>query len=193
MSTSPADASVEVYVWDPLVRLFHWTLVAAFTLAFFTEDELQNIHVLAGYTVVGLLLLRLVWGFVGSRHARFSDFVHHPRTVLRYTAAVLRGRARRYIGHNPAGGAMIVAMIVMLLVTTGLGLSLYGAQNGMGPLAGVFADASDAFVDVLKDAHEFCAYSCVVLIGAHLLGVLWESVLHRENLPRAMLTGRKRA
>ncbi|PWV60550.1 cytochrome b/b6 domain-containing protein [Plasticicumulans acidivorans] len=186
---TPSD---EIKVWDPLVRVFHWTLVSAFTLAFFTEDELQDIHVLAGYTVFGLLLVRAVWGFIGPRHARFADFAYPPREVLRYTLAVLRGRAERHLGHNPAGGAMIFALLGMLLLTTTLGLSLYGAR-GEGPLGTLLGDVSTDTADWLRAAHVFCAWSTVVLVGGHLLGVVWESLLHRENLPRSMVTGRKRA
>lgn len=185
-------APAEIKVWDPLVRVFHWSLVVAFTLAFLTEDDWQWLHVIAGYTVLGLVLVRLVWGLVGPRHARFSDFVHRPRTVWQYTQAVLRGRAERYIGHNPAGGAMIVALLVMLLVTTGLGLCAYGAR-GNGPLGDWLGELSAFATDALTEAHELAAWLTVWLIAGHLLGVLWESLLHRENLVRAMITGRKRA
>lgn len=182
----------EIKVWDPLVRVFHWTLVAAFAVAFCTEDDWQWLHVIAGYTVLGLVLVRIVWGLIGPRHARFADFVHRPHTVWRYTLAVLRGRAERHLGHNPAGGAMIVALLAMLLVTTGLGLCAYGAR-GNGPLGDALGDLSAFATDLLTDAHETAAWTTVTLIAGHLLGVVWESVLHRENLVRAMLTGRKRA
>jgi cytochrome b len=186
------NTPAEIKVWDPLVRLFHWLLVAAFTLAYFTEDELQYVHVLAGYTVAGLLVFRLAWGFIGPQHARFADFVCSPGRILSYLKEVLRGKAARYIGHNPAGGAMIIALLLSLLATVVSGLLLYGADQGLGPLAGIMQDTSDAGIDSLKEAHEFLANFTVFLVFIHVFGVIWESVLHKENLTLSMLNGRKR-
>jgi cytochrome b len=196
----------EITVWDPLVRLFHWTLVIAFTLAYFTQegpfedlldqmDEtwLQAIHVWAGYTIAGLLLFRLFWGFVGPHHARFSDFVRGPREILRYVKDVLTLRAPRHLGHNPAGGAMIVALLLSLTITVVAGLMLYGADKGLGPLAGLLLDSSEAAIHSIKEVHEFFANFTLLLVVGHLVGVIWESLLHRENLAHAMITGRKRA
>lgn len=198
--------TTEITIWDPLVRLFHWMLVAAFCTAYFTQGEpfeglqdqmdgewLQIVHVWAGYTIAGLLLFRLIWGFVGPRHARFGDFVHGPRVVLAYAKNVLMLRAPRHLGHNPAGGAMIVVLLLSLTVTVAAGLALYGADKGLGPLAGWLADASDSFIDTLEEVHEFFANFTLLLVAGHLVGVIWESLLHRENLARAMITGRKRA
>ena len=100
----------EVKVWDPLVRVFHWTLVIGFFTAYFTEGEEETLflHTWAGYTVAGLVLVRLLWGFIGTRHARFSDFVRRPTVVKDYLSDVLRLKPQRYLGHNPAGGLMIV-------------------------------------------------------------------------------------
>ena len=198
--------TTEITVWDPWVRLFHWTLVAAFTLAYFTQGELfeewlkrfdgaglQLIHVWSGYVIVGLLIFRLFWGFAGSRYARFSDFVHRPCAVLTYTKNVLMLRAPRYLGHNPAGGAMIVILLLSLTITVVAGLILYGADKGMGPLAGLLMDSSDRLIDGAKEVHEFFANFTLILVVGHLVGVIWESLLHRENLAHAMITGRKRA
>lgn len=196
----------EIPVWDPLVRLFHWMLLLSFCAAWFSEGEwfeqlidrldgelLQSVHVWAGYTIAGLLLFRLCWGLVGPPHARFSDFVFGPRTVLAYLRDVLTWRARRYLGHNPAGGAMIVALLLGLTATIVTGLALYGADKGLGPLGGLLAASSDALIDSLKETHEAATNLTLLLVAGHLLGVLWESLLHRENLVRAMITGRKRA
>ncbi|MBP6708840.1 MAG: cytochrome b/b6 domain-containing protein [Candidatus Accumulibacter sp.] len=196
----------EVAVWDPLVRLFHWSLVISFCAAWFSEGEwfesideslggelLQGIHVWAGYTIAGLLLFRLLWGFVGPRHARFSDFVCRPSAVLAYVRDVLTLRARRTLGHNPAGGAMIVALLLSLSATIVSGLALYGADKGLGPLAGLLAESSDSLIDTLEESHEAATNFTLLLVAGHLLGVVWESLLHRENLVRAMFTGRKRA
>lgn len=201
-----APNTAEVTVWDPLVRLFHWTLVAAFCAAYFTQGEpfealqdrmdgewLQIVHVWAGYTIAGLLLFRLIWGFAGPRHARFGDFVRGPGVVFAYVKEVLTLRAPRHLGHNPAGGAMIVILLSSLTVTVVAGLALYGADKGLGPLAGWLADIGDSTVDAIEETHEFFANFTLLLVAGHLVGVVWESLLHRENLARAMITGRKRA
>jgi len=198
--------ATEITVWDPLVRLFHWTLVIAFTLAYFSqegpfedllermdENWVQNVHVWAGYTIAGLLLFRLVWGFAGPRHARFGDFVRGPRATLRYVWDVLTLRAPRYLGHNPAGGAMAVILLLSLTITVVAGLMLYGADKGLGPLAGLLLDSSEAAIHSIEEVHEFFANLTLLLVVGHLVGVIWESLLHRENLARAMITGRKRA
>jgi cytochrome b len=186
------NTPAEIKVWDSLVRLFHWVLVAAFFTAYFAEDEWLSWHIIAGYTVTGLLLLRLLWGVAGPRYARFSEFVYSPATVLSYSKAVLRGKAARYIGHNPAGGAMVIALLLSLLATTVSGLMLYGADAWKGPLAGLMQETSDKWIDILKETHEFLANFTLWLVGIHVLGVLWESVLHKENLVLAMINGRKR-
>jgi cytochrome b len=178
----------EVKVWDAFVRVFHWTLVTAFAVTFVAEDEWLDLHVLAGYTVLGLVGLRLVWGLVGTRHARFGDFVHGPRAVLAYLQDVLRGRARRYLGHNPAGGAMIVALLAGLALTSATGLLVYGAAEVAGPFAGV---VGARWAEPLEDLHEVLANLTLVLAGVHIAGVLASGVLHRENLVRAMFTGTK--
>lgn len=199
--------AAEITVWDPLVRLFHWTLAIAFVLAYCTQSEwfeeirdrllseewLQVLHVWAGYTLAGLLLFRLLWGFVGPRYARFSDFVYGPREVLIYVKDVLTLRAPRHLGHNPAGGMMIIVLLLSLTITVTAGLMLYGADKGLGPLASLLANSSDGAIDAFKELHEFFANFTVILVVGHLIGVVWESLLHRENLARAMITGRKRA
>ncbi|MBK8385522.1 MAG: cytochrome b/b6 domain-containing protein [Candidatus Accumulibacter sp.] len=196
----------EIPVWDPLVRVFHWTLVISFCAAYLSEGELfealqdrlsgewlQLVHVWAGYLIAGLLLWRVVWGFVGSRHARFSDFVRGPRESFGYLKDALTLRAARYLGHNPAGGAMIVALLLSLAATIVTGLALYGADKAMGPLAALLVESSDATIDAIKEAHEAATNCTLLLVAGHLLGVVWESLLHRENLVRAMISGRKRA
>jgi cytochrome b len=178
-----------VKVWDPLVRVFHWTLVTAFAVAFLTEDEWLDLHVLAGYTVLGLVGVRLVWGVIGTRHARFGDFVRGPSAVLAYLGDVLRGRARRYLGHNPAGGAMIVALLLFLSLTLLTGFFAYGASELAGPLAGAFTHPR--WVEPLEDAHEVFANLTLLLAGVHVAGVVASSLLHGENLVCAMVTGTK--
>ncbi len=165
-------------VWDPLVRVFHWSLVLAFTVAWLTGDELRRVHEIAGYVILGLVAFRLVWGVVGGAHARFTDFVYRPGTVIGYLGDMLRRRAKRYIGHNPAGGAMVVALLAMLTVTCATGVMM----------------TTDAFwgVEWVEEAHEIASNAMLVLIGLHLAGVFAASAEHRENLVRAMITGLKR-
>lgn len=181
----------EVRVWDPLVRIFHWSLVLAFTIAYFTEDDLLTLHVWAGYTVLGLVAFRLIWGLVGTQHARFRDFVYRPATVKEFLKDTLHGRAKRYLGHNPAGGAMIVLMLMVLILTGVSGIVIYGIEEGAGPLA-MLAGSAEWIEDVAEESHEFLANFMVLLVVIHLIGVLAESLLHHENLARAMVTGRKR-
>ena len=183
-----------ILVWDWPVRIGHWLLVILFALAWLTGDseELRLVHAALGGAMVGVLLFRLLWGFVGPRYARFSDFVYRPGEILAYLYGVLTLRAPRHLGHNPAGGAMIVAMLLALTATVVTGLSLYGADKGLGPLAGWFTGSSDTLIDAIKEAHEVATNGTLLLIAGHLIGVVWESLLHRENLVRAMITGRKR-
>ncbi len=182
----------EIRVWDPLIRLFHWTLVAAFATAWLTEDEWMTMHSYAGYTVAGLLAFRLVWGFVGPRYARFSDFVKSPNRVIGYLKELAALRSERYLGHNPAGGAMIVALLLCLVATTLTGMLAYGA-TGAGPMVDLFANHSSYGSEWLEEIHEFFANFTLLLVVVHVGGVIFESRLHKENLIRSMFTGMKRS
>lgn len=168
-----------VKIWDPLVRAFHWCLVASFAIAWMSAEEWNDLHQWAGYAAGALITLRLVWGLVGTRHARFAQFVRSPSTVATYLRDILAGRERRYLGHNPAGGAMILALMgcMAALCVTGW---LY---------------TTDAFwgEEWVEETHEFLANFLLGLVGLHVGGVLLAGIRHRENLVRAMLTGRKRA
>jgi len=185
--------SNQVKVWDPLVRVFHWVLVAAFFIAYFTEEDLLTPHVWAGYTVSALLLFRLVWGVIGTRHARFSDFTFRPATVLAFVKDTVALRAKRYLGHNPAGGAMIIAMLVSLVITTVTGMAVYGADAGAGPLGAWMVGVGEQGEEILEELHEFFANLTLIMVAVHVAGVIVESLIHRENLARAMVTGYKRA
>jgi len=185
------DVTKEVRVWDPAVRLFHWTLAGAFLVAYFTEDELQVLHVNAGYLIGALILFRLVWGFVGPGHARFSDFVRPPSQILDYLRRAVHFQAPRHVGHNPAGGAMILALLVTLTVTVVSGVALYGTTDFAGPLSGFFR--GEVAADVLEGVHEVGANLTLILVGLHLVGVLLSSFEHGENLIKSMFTGRKKA
>jgi len=123
-TAEPAARRSEVSVWDPLVRIFHWGLVAAFLVAWATGDEIKRAHVMAGYCVIGLVVFRILWGFIGAQHARFVDFVRRPGAVTSYLRDTARLRAKRYLGHNPAGGAMIIALLVMLSIIGATGFMM---------------------------------------------------------------------
>jgi cytochrome b len=189
---SPADLP-DVRVWDPLVRVFHWTLVLAFFTARLTEDDFITIHTIAGYTVLGLLVVRIVWGLTGSRHARFSDFIYSPRNIRTFLKDTLSMKAKRYLGHNPAGGAMVLLLIFSLIVTTLSGLMLFGVAEGQGPLAAWVINGESFWGEMLEEVHEFFANFTLFLVFVHVAGVIIESLLHRENLVKAMFNGKKRA
>jgi len=231
-----------VKVWDPIVRIGHWTLVLAFFIAYFTEDDLLTQHVWAGYVAGAVVCFRLLWGFVGTEHARFKDFVVSPAVVLQHLRDLRDKSGKRYIGHNPIGGAMIIALLISVAVTVYTGVALYAIEDHAGPLAAWFAtesaaseparetessaeseereskangiaqaEATDEATDVdeadeakdadeaedpreefWEDLHDFFADFTVVLVILHIAGGLFSSYVYKENLIRAMFTGRKR-
>jgi cytochrome b len=173
-----ASPPATVKVWDPLVRVFHWSLLLLFAVAYVTGDEVERVHVAAGYTIAGLIALRILWGFVGPRHARFSNFVRPPGEVVAYLRDILLLRAPRHLGHNPAGGAMILALLAALIATSVTGYMM----------------TTDAFWGAkwVEEVHETLANATIALVALHVLGVVTASFVHRENLVKAMITGRKR-
>ncbi|HMK41892.1 MAG TPA: cytochrome b/b6 domain-containing protein [Methyloceanibacter sp.] len=180
----------EVYVWDPFVRLFHWTLVIAFTIAYLlTDEEVLKIHVWSGYVVGALVVARVIWGFVGPEHARFTDFVYAPGASLRYVRDLILFKAERHLGHSPGGGAMVVTLLVFLAATVITGLVVYGGDQQAGPLAGMF---TKEFGESFEGVHELIANITLALVLAHISAVILASFVFRENLPRAMFTGYKR-
>ena len=177
-----------IKVWDLPLRIFHWLLVIAFFLAYFTEDELLTVHVWTGYLVGGLLVFRLVWGFVGGQYARFTSFLCTPMQSVAYIKDLIKLQAKRYIGHNPAGAAMIVLLLLSLLMTVITGLAVYGADQAAGPLAFI----GNSHEDFWEEIHEFFANFTLLLVIVHVIGVIVESVIHRENLAKAMFNGNKK-
>jgi cytochrome b len=208
---------VRTRVWDPLVRLFHWSLVVLFTIAYFTGEEDSLLHIYSSYAIIGLLVLRIVWGLVGTRHARFSDFLYSPRRAWRYLRSLVSREPEHYTGHTPAGGWMIIALLISLALTSASGLKVYGLE-GHGPLAAAGAGSGLALVapayaddneddehegreghagdgeeaeEFWEEIHEFFANFTVLLIFIHVAGVIVASAVHRENLVKAMITGDK--
>lgn len=178
-----------IKVWDPLVRIFHWSLVVFFALAYFLEDESINLHNYAGYTVGLLLLFRLVWGLIGTKHARFTNFLVSPARSLRYLRDMFRGTASRHLGHNPAGTLMILALLLSLFVCAFTGICLL-AMEGAGPLAGTLVTHWPA--GLLVRWHDVFADLTLALAVIHIIGVLVTSRRLGENLVAAMFTGNKR-
>ncbi len=180
----------EVKVWDILVRIFHWSLVVSFTVAYLIEDDIMDVHLVAGYTVFGLILFRIVWGFVGSEHARFRDFLYQPDEIKQFVKDTFSFKAKRYLGHNPAGGLMVYIMLLGLLITTLSGMIYYGMDEWAGPFY-FLAGSPEIIEEAMEEIHEFSANLMVLLIVIHISGVIVESLLNRENLVRAMITGKK--
>jgi cytochrome b len=168
-----------IRVWDVLVRLLHWSLVAAVVGAWFTREGNDLWHERLGYAALAIVAVRVVWGFVGSRYARFGDFVRSPQTTMHYLKDVMAHREARHLGHNPLGGWMI---LVLLAIVAGIGVTgwLY---------------TTDAFWGVawVGELHEGLTNLLIVLLVLHVAGVVFTSIRQKENLVAAMVTGLKRA
>jgi cytochrome b len=215
------DNNQFIKVWDIAIRVFHWTLLVCYAIAFISSENIMKLHVISGYSVLFLVLFRSLYGFVGSKYARFSDFLYRPSQIADYLKRLLIGRPKHYIGHNPAGGVMIVILLLSLLSLTLTGLKAYGVK-GHGPLAkheisfmtNAFADSDDKEDhdkhnshdrrskkdhrteknqkdEFWEEVHETIAYFTLFLVSIHIMGVLVSSLVHRENLIKAMITGRK--
>jgi cytochrome b len=173
-----ADAPAMIVVWDWPLRLFHWTLAASVLIAWFTPNAYDTAHRIAGYTVLGLIAFRLVWGFAGTRYSRFHSFIRLLRATPGFLWGLRRGQTGRYLGLNPAGAAMSVALLVLLAIST-----ISGWMQVTVRFFGV------AWVE---DLHTYSSDLVMILVVIHLLGVLTMCVLQKENLVRAMITGKKR-
>jgi cytochrome b len=201
----------DVPVWDLFVRVGHWALVAAFFIAYFTEDELMWVHTWAGYIVAIYVIVRVAWGFAGSKHARFADFAYGPVKAARYLVDLVRARAPRYIGHSPAGAMMVFALLFGLVGTAITGMAELAQSRGEGPLAFVIERRAASPFDgvrvedegedgegeeeesLLLELHELFANLTLILVILHVGGVALASWAHKESLVKAMITGRKRA
>lgn len=175
--SAAADRPETLKVWDPFVRVFHWSLVVSFFGAYFLEGG-DPPHKWLGYIALGLVAARIVWGFIGRKYARFSNFVPSPRRFIAYVRDAVQRREARYLGHNPAGAVMIVALICGVIASSVTGWML----------------TTDAYWgnELVEELHEVIANVTVALVVFHVAGAIYESIRHRENLILAMITGRKR-
>lgn len=170
------------YVWDPFVRICHWSLVIAFSVAFYTHSSEWHrlIHVRAGYVAGGLLLARIVWGLMKTGYASFDSFPLNPMHAARHIYRVLHGNAKRYVGHNPAGSLVIYAMLATGLTAVGSGWLVFNE--------GWLIDQPE----ILQALHHYSTWGWLILVAMHVIGVVTESIMHKDNLIRAMITGCKR-
>jgi len=221
-----------IKVWDPIVRIGHWTLVIAFFTAYLTEDDFMTQHIWAGYIVGGVVLFRILWGLGGTgKYARFSNFIYRPSAIFGYLKGLIQKKPQHYIGHNPAGGAMVIALLLSLSGTVYSGLALYAVEEHAGPFVNIYGsntletptlslistaiakdgnehdDDDDEDHDLIQSAknkhvneqdeefweelHEFFANFTLLLVALHISGVILSSLIDKENLVKAMFTGKK--
>lgn len=198
------NSESQVKVWDIGIRVFHWSLVALFFISYVSGDEESLIHVYTGYGVLGLVVFRVVWGVIGTRYARFSNFIVGRKTTALYVKSLFTTKPIHYLGHNPIGGWMIMTLLIFLFVTSWSGLVIYGAE-GHGPLANqqvsIMSQAhangdegegeNDEEDELWEEIHESLATITLLLVFVHIGGVFIGSVIHRENLIKSMVTGYK--
>ncbi len=221
-----------INVWDPIVRIGHWTLVIAFFTAYLTEDDFMTQHIWAGYIVGGVVLFRILWGLGGTgKYARFSNFIYSPSAIFGYLKGLVQRKPQHYVGHNPAGGAMVIALLLSLCGTVYSGLALYAVEEHAGPFANMYGNnsAETPSLSLISTAiakekshdgdedddneeeneaieskevneqdeefweglHEFFANFTLLLVALHVSGVILSSWIDKENLVKAMITGKK--
>ncbi len=193
-----SEARERIKVWDIVVRSFHWCLVVSFGLCYLTGDDFDLLHAYLGYGILMLLGVRVVWGVVGTKYARFSNFIYGWKSIREYVRGLMIWRPQSYLGHNPLGGWMVVLLLLLLLFTCWTGLEAYG-EEGYGPFAQQSSGAPDAnesrddddASELWGELHEVLADITLFLVFFHVAGVVVSSLLHRENLVRAMWTGYK--
>ncbi len=176
-ATENANAKTQILVWDAPVRVFHWLLALSFAGAYVTaeSDGWLAVHMTLGYTMAALVAFRLVWGLLGTRYARFGSFVRGPTALVRYGRAMLSGRPEHPVGHNPAGAVAIVLLLALSLGIVATGWLYYDVSGAKW----------------LKELHEGAAGFMLAVVGLHIAGAVLTSLLHRENLVRAMVDGKK--
>jgi cytochrome b len=195
VALNEADIAMQgerVVVWDLPTRIFHWLLATAFLVEWLTQDDARylDFHVFCGYLIGGLIAFRLIWGFVGTRWARFRSFAFGPFAALRYLRDLLRRRQAHFVGHNPAGSWAIFILLTLGTLAVLSGVAALGGEKQQGPLQGLLTFAQG---DAMREMHSVLAWTMLVVVAVHILGVVVSSLSDRENLPVAMIRGRKRA
>lgn len=172
-----STTKTKILVWDAPVRVFHWLLVLSFAGAYLTaeSERWRLVHVSLGYTLGGLVAFRILWGLIGTRYARFASFVRGPAAVTRYVRAMMGGKPEHHVGHNPAGAVAIVLLLLLSIAIVGTGWALYNDVGG----------------NLVGELHEGASNFMLIVVGVHVAGVAVASWLHRENLVRSMVTGKK--
>jgi cytochrome b len=187
----PASSQGKVVIWDSATRIFHWALVAFVCInLFFIDPEggvTTVIHFVSGFAIIGLLIFRILWGFVGSHYARFTDFIYSPSKTIEYGRQLLKRRPQRFLGHNPLGGWMVVVLLAVLTAMAGTGL-FASSRRAAGPLAHLATASQSATASFI---HSVLSNVLIILIVGHLAGLVFDWIITRENLVGAMFTGRK--
>jgi len=175
----PLDQSKQqsILVWDMPVRVFHWLLVLCFVGSWLTaeSERLQMIHYAFGYTACFLVIVRLFWGIVGTKYARFSQFLKGPKAIVEHFMAMLRGHTHEDLGHNPAGGLVMMALMLLMLL---IGFTGY-------------LTVKETFGDLASNIHDAVASLALGLVVLHIAAALFMSLVQKQNLVRSMITGRK--
>jgi len=181
-----------ILIWDVPTRLFHWLFATSFAVAWLTSenDQWLSVHTFFGYLMLGLIGFRLIWGVAGGHYARFTSFLYSPKTGLAYLRQALSGGGARYVGHNPAGSQAVYLLLALGLAVGITGMFTQGGEEQHGAVAGL---VSFTLGKMFKEGHEITAILMLLMVFGHLAGVAIESWLHKENLPRSMVTGIKEA
>jgi len=164
-------------VWDFPTRTFHWLLVISFSVVFLTSefDRYLDLHLVFGYSLLGLIAFRLVWGLLGTRYSRFSAFIYKPSEIISYVRSLASTHPDHYVGHNPLGSLGVFSLLVLGILAALSGVLLFNGPGG----------------DALEEIHEIVSYAMLLIVGVHIVGVLGSSWLHKENLVLSMITGYK--
>lgn len=180
----------QILVWDVPTRIFHWTTALSFLLLWLTQEssQLLDYHVFAGYLLFGLLLFRIVWGFIGTEYAKFKNFCYGGRAVYKYLCTLFSKAPQHFIGHNPAGSLAIWLLLLLGLIASVSGVMLLGAEERHGLLVGWFSFQDS---EVIREVHKMASNLMLLVVIIHISGVIIAGRLHHENLAKSMLTGYK--
>ena len=180
-------------MWDVVVRILHWSLVNTFLTVFNTTHQANNIHIYGGYTILFLVCMRVIWGFIGSHHAKFKNFLRHPRYATSYVSEVFMGTQKYYVGHNPAGGFMVVILLACLTMTSLSGIKDHQQRTGINinGKSSINMNKTPGMTTSWVAIHHILSTLTLMAIAIHLFAIILMSLVHNEILPYAMITGKK--